>query len=51
MAVIETTNIMIMNKLKSSDLMLDDWIYAGDRLKNVQVSRIYEHNICTKEGF
>ena len=25
--------------------------YTGDRLKNVQVSRIYEHSVCTKEGF
>lgn len=40
-----------MSILKASDLMLDDWIYAGERLKNVQVSRIYEHSICTKEGF
>ena len=26
-------------------------MYTGDRLKNVQVSRIYEHSVCTKEGF
>lgn len=42
---------MIMSILKASDLMLDDWVYAGKRLGNVQVSCIYEHSICTKEGF
>ena len=37
--------------IRASNLMLGDWVYAGERLKNVQVARIYEHSICTEDGF
>ena len=37
--------------IKASNLMLGDWVYAGERLKNVQVACIYEHSICTEDGF